>query len=80
MRKKKLRRLREEYREKVKKDKPLIDYIRNNLFESNLILSEDLNISIEEVRRILIEYRDAIENEVFYNLDVERIVDDQIDT
>lgn len=65
-----------EQKERVKKDKPLIDYIRDNFEKSNQKLAEELNTTISEIRRIIWAYLDALENDVFYKIDVEMIIED----
>jgi len=60
----------------VRKDKPFIDYIRKdeNLQKSYQELAKELNTSENNIRRIFWDYKDAIENEVFYKIDITRVL------
>ena len=60
----------------MRKDKPFIDYIRKdeNLKKSYQELAKELNTSVNNIRRIHWDYRDAIENDVFYRLDILRVL------
>lgn len=65
-------------KERVKKDKPFIDHIikDENLQKSYEELAKELNIPENEVRRIFWVYKDALENKVFYKVDVLQFLDD----
>jgi len=63
---------------RVKRDKPIIDYLRkdDNWIKHYRKLAEELNTTPEEINRIMWDYRDVFENDAFYVIDVLQVLED----